>query len=407
VNHDPPRILHAERDLAPHLQGELLPVYLVTSADVEERGRNEERPTADPSALREVAGRIEAVALRGGDASVDRVHVDYLDGDHAGTGSIHALISQELRVMSLFGGRRVVTVLHADGLAFGDGEAKTRRAKKKVDDATDPLEAVLAGLDSASRRAPFVLILVAERFDRRKRAWKAIQQAGAVIEVAPLTVPALQSYLVATGRPFGITVDDAAAQRIWDRLGGADAARLRTTADRLLLDAGPGGKVTVARVDDTVPLDRDAAAWAVTDAIAEGDAVRALAVLHMVVDPADGFEEDVARFCGFLNGHYYLLAKAHALLASGRSESQVGEDLGVHWFRAKNLVRQVRSSKPGRIEAALQALDAAETMRKASAIGDRRAGVLRWVEQLVLALVHGTPLRVPQAGNVVNTLGAV
>ncbi|MSP93351.1 MAG: hypothetical protein EXR79_16420 [Myxococcales bacterium] len=400
------QFLSAERELDGHLaRGPLLPVYLVTSGDIaDDRGRNEERPTADPAALREAAQRIEAVALAGGDPSLDRIHIDYLDGDHDGFGHIHNLIAHELRTLSLFGGKRVVTVLHADALAFGDGEAKGKRKAKVAGE--DPLEKLMAGLGAdgdarggASRggsggRLPFVLIVVAERFDRRKRAWKVLGGAGAVVEVAPLTVPSLQSYLEAQAAPHGIHIERGAAQRVWDRLGGADAARLRTTADRLLLDAGPRGKVTVERVEETVPLDRDAAMWAVTDAIANGDLARVLTVLHMVVDPSEGFEADVQRLCGFLNSHYLLLAQAHALVQGGRSDGQATDALGVHPFRAQNLLRQLRAMPPGRIEGALRALDSLDQVRKSSTLGGR-VGVLRWLEQLAVALVRGVPLRLP------------
>ena len=348
--------------------------------------------------------------MRGGDPALDRVVIDYLDGDRDGDG-VHALAARETRNVSLFGGRRVVTIVHADALAFSGADAdEAPTGRKKKASGHDPLEAAIAGLDPMPGQPPFVLIVVAEHIDRRRKSWKLLMQHGALVEVPLMTVAALQQYLVDEGKPFAIQAERAVAQRIWDRLGGGDPSRLRQTADRLLLDAGPKGAVTVAMVDASVPMDRDAGVFAITDAISQSDGTRAITVLHLLLEHASATESErtgeVMKTFGMLNSHYATLLKVHAALAKqpGASADQVGQVTGVHPFRVRNMMPQLRAMRPGRLEQAIASLDAADTLLKSSAIGDRRLATSRWLERLLLSLASGQPLRTPARPHIFDTL---
>lgn len=403
------RHVAAGAPLAAHLaSGRLHGVYLVTSAEVEDRARGDDRPGADPQALLAVARAIEAAALIGGDAALDLVKVDYLDGDHQG-GGIHALVAQEARSMSLFGGRRVITILHADALTFADAasdDAPKIKGKRRGPVGVDPLEALVTLLDPVAGKPPFVLIFVAEHFDRRKKAFKTLAQAGILVDVAPLTEASLQAYLEAEAAPFGISVEPRVASKIKERLGEGDASRLRQTADRLLLDAGPRGVLTVRMVETSVPMDREAAIWAITDAIADEDVTRALTVLHLMLDPATASEREGEnlRIIGFLNSNYTAMMHLASAWARNKPDAQIVEELGMNPWRLKNLARQLRTMRAGRLELALAAVDAADHVLKSTAIGERKVATTRWMEQLVVALARGTPLRLRPAPAILGAL---
>ncbi len=387
--------------LSAHLDaGRLHPVYLVTSALVERSGRNEEKPGAAPKALADAAALIEARALKAGDASVDRVHIDYLDGDHQGTG-IHALIVHESRSVSLFGGCRVITVLHCDDLVFGadegeESEESKPRSRKKAK-GEDPLEKLIVSLEDDGRPPHFVLILVAEHFQRHRKAFQTLAAAGAVVEVPPLTPEGLQAYLEDEGKPWNIRVEHRVAGEIWNRLGGSDASRLRQTADRMLLDAGPNGQITVQMVEESVPVDRESQVWAITDALAANDRTRALVVLHLMLDHATASETTgiALQIMGFFNSQYQLLVRVAALRADGTPDQAIAGRIGVHPFRCDKLVAQVRQARPGYLENAIAVLAACDQILKSSALGDSRLSTIRWMEQMVLALAKGRPLRLP------------
>ncbi len=382
--------------LEAHLaSGALAAIYLVTSADpASDRASMQDPPTADPSALRAVVAEIEAAALRGGDPSLDLVRIDYLDGDHVGDG-VHALIANEARSMSLFGGRRVVSVTHCDGLDYGEGSRK--RSKSGPGD--DPLERLVAGLPEGGR-APFILILSASRFDKRKRAYKDLAARGVTVAVRPMDPAQLQAYLVEQAAAFRINVDRSVAQRIWDRLGGGEPARLRQTADRLLLDVGPNGRLTVEHVEAVVPLDRDAGVWAITDAIAAGDVMRGVSVLHLLVEHG----QEPIMICAAIAANLRGSLRVEAALRSGVPEQRVGAEIGMHPYRAGEIVKQLRRARPGQMERALQTVAELDVMLRATAIGERKTATTRWLEMAVVALCNGTPLRPPGTPSVQQAL---
>lgn len=404
------RLLPPGPVLDAHLNsGDLHAIYLVTSGETEDRGRNEERASADPQSLLQTARAIEKAALQGGDPTMDLVKIDYLDGDHSGVG-MHQIIAHEARSVSLFGGRRVVSVVHADDLTFAsaadavEGD-KPKRGKKKAG-GDDALELLATALNPLDMRPPFVIILVAEHFDRRKRAFKLLATAGCIVEVPPMTVGALQAYLEATAQPYGIRVEKQVAQRIWDRLGGADAARLRQSADRLILDAGSQGVITVRLVDEAVPLDRDAASWAITDAIAAEDVTRALAVLHLMLENVTSTERiaEMLKLMGFLVSQYTNMLQVAALKLRNKQEAEIASELAIHPFRLRNMQQLLRTMKPMRLELAIITIDQADHVLKSSALGDSHMSIIRWLEQLVIALCHGTPLRLQRQNTLADAL---
>ncbi|MBM4343676.1 MAG: hypothetical protein FJ100_09900 [Deltaproteobacteria bacterium] len=402
-----PRVFD-EKVLAAELAtGRIRPVYVVSSADVPNRDRYADRPYADPQALLGTARRIEAVALQRGDPALDYVKLDYLDGDFEAQG-MNALIAAQLRAQSLFGGRRVVTVVHADAMALGEGKPKGRsKAAKAAADAKgpqDPLERALLAVDPDDRDPAFVLIVVAQAVSPTGGAWEALARAGVVVLIAPLTVQALQAYLAETGAPHGIRIAAGVAQKVWDRLGGSDPARLRSTADRLILDAGPGGTVTTATVEDNVPVDREAAVWAVTDAIERRDVARAMTVLHLLLEPGGDGESDAIRTLGALASQYTQLAAATALVRKGATVMDLVRSVGVSPGRAEALVRQARTVNPSRTHHALRVLAQLDRMLKSSQLGEKRQVALRYTEQAVLAIVRGGDFHAPGPSTALQAL---
>ena len=381
--------------LLDHLaSGSLAPVYLVTTGEPEgggggRRRRDDDPPAADPQALIEATRAIEAAALSGGDASLDHVSIDYIDGDLDGSG-VHQRIASECRSLSLFGGRRVITVVHCEELDWQGGGAKGdkgSRGRGGKPGGADPLEAVIDAIDP-ERPAEFVLILVAQKFDKRRRSYKQLAAKGVIVGCRPITPLFLQNYLEAQAREHAIRVDRPVAQRIWDRLGGGDPARLKQTADRLLLDVGPRGHLTVKIVEAVVPIDREAAIWAITDALGQSDLVRAMEVLHLLLRHGS----DALSVVGFLASHYRTAMTVHAAHARGLSEREIAQASGLHPFRVKKMMEQVRRLSPERIATAVRAVDEAEGAVKATAIGERKLVESMWLERLLVSLARGRAL---------------
>ena len=134
-------------------------------------------------------------------------------------------------------------------------------------------------------------------------------------------------------------------------------------------------------------MDREAAVWAITDAITEGDMSRCLAVLHLLLNQGTAS----LAMVGFLASHYRSLMQVQAAVEQGMDRGGVAKSTGMHPFRVGKMMAQLRGMRPGRIEIAVATLAEADTILKASSLGSDAPA--RWMEQVMLALTRGRPLR--------------
>ena len=278
---------------------------------------------------------------------------------HAGeAGATPVDIAASARSMPMLGDRRIVTVLRAERLlkprrtsktTGADDEAAGADADEEAFDAA-PLEEYLAGPVATS-----TLVFVATAIDRTRRLTKRVLDRAAVVEFRGLADigsegrGGIQGWLNDQLTQAGRTIEREAARLLVDRCGN-DIGKLRGDVERLLLFAGDRTSITVDDVQAVVveqfAVDDD---WAVTNAIADGNAALALSETGLRIDRGDS---------------------PHQLLGQLR-----------WWVSAK-----LASSAPGRVKPALEALLRTDLALKSSG-GDERV----LLERLVVELT-GKPL---------------
>jgi len=205
-------------------------------------------------------------------------------------------IASAARVFPMLGDRRLVFVLRAERLL------KPRRASKAAEIDEDgesgeaeptsdaaPLEDYLASPVPST-----TLVFVAAEIDRTRRLTKRVLESAHVVEFGGLAgsgdfrrgSPAadwLREEMVRAGR----TLDPDAARLLVSR-SGADITKLRADIERVLLYAEGRSRIGV---DDVLEVVVDANAvedeWAVVNAIAAGDAARALVEVGRRMDRGD------------------------------------------------------------------------------------------------------------------------
>ncbi|MCO4764260.1 MAG: hypothetical protein KC502_22295, partial [Myxococcales bacterium] len=149
-----------------------------------------------------------------------------------------------------------------------------------------------------------------------------------------------------------------------------------------------------------VPIDRDAAIFAITDALTDEDLPRAFGVLHLLMTHGTAS----LAIVGFLASHYRALMQVGAGRAAGQSEDEIAKATRLHPYRVKLMCRQIGRIRTGRIELAMVSLAEADTILKSSRLGDRQVASSRWMEQVLIALSRGQRLRVPQSPAVSRSL---
>jgi DNA polymerase III subunit delta len=195
-------------------------------------------------------------------------------------------IAAAARVFPMLGDRRIVIVLRAERLLKPKRSSKASDVVEPEEDAEEaalelgPLEDYLAS------PAPFTtLVFVATGIDRTRRFTKRVVEKAQVTEFAGLTssmgmgrrdtragMTLAQDQIARAGR----TIDQPALQLLTDRAGG-DITKLRGDLDRLLLYTEGQERISRADVDEIavagLSVDDE---WGVVNAIADGDAARAL-----------------------------------------------------------------------------------------------------------------------------------
>jgi DNA polymerase III delta subunit len=267
-------------------------------------------PALDPAALRKhlAAGTLERLYVFLGedvkliDRMVDAVEatidpadrpfaVDRVYATEAGGTPVE--IAAACRSLPMLGDRRIVIVMRAERLL------KPKRAGKAAeedadDDAGDESESASTDFtpleDYVGTPSTFAtLVFVATEIDRTRRFTKKLVEKAQVVAFDGIRADPKSGYNSASdaqalAKKFvqdemmreGRTIDASALKVLVDRSGG-DISKLRGDLERLLLFVGARTAITGADADE-VATDAQTVQddWAVTNAIGDGDAARAL-----------------------------------------------------------------------------------------------------------------------------------
>lgn len=291
--------------------------------------------------------RDEAIAaLRSallGDADPD-FNLDRFDA-----GVAPGLLVDALHTLPVFAPRRMVV------LSLGDA----RRVRAPL------LDAVGAWAGAKTDDDPSVLVVAADKPDRRSRWVKAFGKAVVSCE-APKHAREVAAFARAEAERQGVRFERGVAESLAERIG-PQLLLLRQEIAKLALFAGPDEAIGRAHVEAGTGFAAEEPIWDLTDAIGEGrsaDALRGLSRLLRAGAPPP-------VVLGALVSHFRRLLRS----ASG------GEVAGPPFVRRK-LETQARRYGPARLRSALAALHESDLALKG-------AGALRpelALERVVIAL---------------------
>lgn len=182
-----------------------------------------------------------------------------------------------------------------------------------------------------------VLCLVAEKLAKNTRLYKAVAKVGphSVIDCAPLKRWELPPYVVKLTQKRGLSMDNAAAQELVERVGESTVALDNQIATLAQL-VGDAGRITLADVEANVAQIAEVSPWAFADAVCERNAPRAMEMLNLMKAPSLVFLHSV------LVGRLRELICAKSLDARGAA-SGLARELGRQSWQVKNHVRWSRA----------------------------------------------------------------
>jgi DNA polymerase-3 subunit delta len=208
-------------------------------------------------------------------------------------------IAAAARVYPMLGDRRIVFVLRAERLL------KPKRPARPADvDAADEAQAAEEpGLDAAPledyllKPAPSTtLVFIATEVDRTRRFTKRLLERAQVVNFGGLggddpaarregraeAVRLVREEIARAGR----TIDPAALNVLVDR-AGSDVTKLRGDLERLLLYTEGQERITYDSAAEVASSEAPVDDWAVVNALADGDAPRALSAVASRLDRGD------------------------------------------------------------------------------------------------------------------------
>lgn len=182
-----------------------------------------------------------------------------------------------------------------------------------------------------------VLCLVAEKLAKNTRLYKAVAKVGprSVIDCAPLKRWELPPYVAKLAQKRGLSMDNAAAQELVERVGESTVALDNQIATLAQL-VGDVGRITLADVEANVAQIAEVSPWAFADAVCERNAPRAMEMLNLMKAPSLVFLHSV------LVGRLRELICAKSLDARGAA-SGLARELGRQSWQVKNHVRWSRA----------------------------------------------------------------
>lgn len=259
--------------------------------------------------------RLRARAERDGGAAA----LEVFEAGEGRAAPDHEALIAAIPAMSLTESRRYL---------LADGVERWREAQ---------LEAVAAALAELPPDLSIVLIARAKAPAKLVRAVDAAM--GEIHEFEAPQARQMPRVLVGDAKRLGFRLDPAAARMLVDRMG-ANPSRLRQELDRLALWAGEDGEVSAADLDAMVADTSEAAVWALSDALLERDAAKALAIGERLI--AQG--ENVTGLIYGLASRLRKACAAAAQLAEGAPPKRVESSLGMHPYAAKQLVARLHDT---------------------------------------------------------------
>lgn len=197
--------------------------------------------------------------------------------------------------------RRVIVIRNADKYNAMSGEKNSQ------------LYPLIGYLDNPSDST--LLVIIAEKLDKRKKLFKACKKAGEVVECPQLDDRALSTWIRDAVRNRNKDIDGNAVNEFIHR-GGSRLGDINNAINLVCTYVGDAPRVTV---EDVVAACADVAeetVWALTDAIAASNPDRALSTLFQLSDMGKSPDEIMGLINWLLDSAYRSLPDTQATLQS-------------------------------------------------------------------------------------------
>ena len=185
--------------------------------------------------------------------------------------------------------------------------------------------------------------------NRYERLKETLGEHCGMVELARVDEEDAMRWAVATAQQSEVRMEPDAARELVDALG-ADMMLVSSELEKLLLYSAGRGKIALGDVETMVLAAKQRSLYELTKAISSRDRVRALALLHGLLNSSDAGEDAAI-------GHLYMLARTFrqmlVILEKNVRDSRaiwqaLWQGFRIPPFAAEDLIRQARRYKSSR-----------------------------------------------------------
>ena len=185
--------------------------------------------------------------------------------------------------------------------------------------------------------------------NRFERLTETLGEHCGMVELARVSDEDAMRWTAATAQEAGVKMEPDAARELVDALG-ADMMMVASELEKLLLYVSGKGRITLGDVETMVLGAKQRTLYELTDAISARDRVRALALLHGLLNSSDAGEDAAI-------GHLYMLARTFrqmlVILEKNVRDSRaiwqaLWQGFRMPPFAADDLIKQARRYKSRR-----------------------------------------------------------
>lgn len=220
-----------------------------------------------------------------------------------------------------------------------------------------------------------VVVMLAEKIDRREKVVKLSKEHGLTLEFERLYESKMRPWVETIAREQGVTVERDAIEYLI-RAVGADLASVAQELEKAALHAG-GQTVTAADLAAVMSSVREESYFGLFDAIAARDATEAMRILKEMLDQG----QSAIGVLNMFGRSFRQLVVAKSLAAEPISEQQLARAIGTSPWAAKKTAGQARTFSDQTLRAGLINLAGVDLMLKDGRSHDRAI-----LERLILDL---------------------
>ena len=256
--------------------------------------------------------------------------------------TIDAVI-ENCETLSMFSERRIVYLpdfpllsgARMKNFPEGDGEALAEYVRKVPDSC--------------------LLIITAEKADKRKKLYKGIASCGGVYEFEPLDRPDLKAFIEKRFKLLGKRVKPPVVGELIDSSGyflkETDCTLYHIENEvRKIAAHADGDEVMLSDVLEAVSGDVETYVFALTDAVGAGDREEAFRLLHNLI----GSGGSTFHILALLASQFEAMLEVKEMKGEGKRLTEIQKTLGLHEYRVKKASSAAEQYTMGRLRESLK-----------------------------------------------------